>query len=180
MSVLSPGVMGWFAWVPGMECYHGIVSMDHSLRGSLLINGQTMDFTGGRGYMEKDWGRAMPRVWVWMQSNHFDRAGTGFTFSIADIPWGIFHFKGFLGGLLLDGQLHRFATYTGARLHDFTLASDSVHFVLSDLQKRLIVTAHSAQGVDLRAPTTRQMDRRIQETLSAAIDLRFEKKMGGR
>ena len=179
VSVLSPGVMGWFAWVPGMECYHGIVSMDHGLRGSLQINGQTMDFTGGRGYMEKDWGRAMPRAWVWLQSNHFDCAGTGFTFSIADIPWGIFHFKGFLGGLLLDGQLHRFGTYTGARLHDFTLASDSVHFVLSDLQKRLIVTAHSAQGVDLRAPTTRQMDRRIQETLSATIDLRFEQRIHG-
>ena len=169
VRVVSPGVMGWFAWVPGMECYHGIVSMDHSLRGSLAVNGQKMDFDGGRGYMEKDWGRAMPRAWVWMQSNHFEKPGTGFTFSIADIPWGKHYFKGFLGGLLLDGHLYRFATYTGARLHDFTVASDSVHFVLSDLQKRLFVTAHSAQGVDLRAPTTRQMDRRIQETLSASM-----------
>ncbi|MDK2981369.1 MAG: tocopherol cyclase [Chloroflexota bacterium] len=180
MRALSPGVMSWFAWVPGMECYHGIVSMDHSLQGSLRINGRRMDFDGGRGYMEKDWGRAMPRAWIWMQSNHFERAGTGFTFSIADIPWGNLHFKGFLGGLLLDGQLHRFATYTGARLRDFSLASDSVHFVLSDLRKRLAVTAHSAVGVDLRAPTLRQMDRRIQETLSAVIDLRFEQKVRGR
>ncbi len=179
VSMLSPGVMGWFAWVPGMECYHGIVSMDHSLRGSLLVNGQTMDFTGGRGYMEKDWGRAMPRAWVWMQSNHFDRAGTGFTFSIADIPWGKFHFKGFLGGLLLDGRLHRFATYTGARLEDFKLTSDCVQFLLSSCHQRVYVNAHSAQGVDLRAPTTRQMDRRIQETLSATIDLRFEQRLHG-
>jgi len=180
VRVLSPGVMGWFAWVPGMECYHGIVSMDHLIQGSLLVNGRKMNFNGGRGYMEKDWGRAMPRAWVWMQSNHFQKPGTSFTFSIADIPWGKFHFEGFLGGLLLDGQLHRFATYTGARLHDFSLTADSVHFTLSDLSKRLHVTAHSAQGVDLRAPTTRQMDRRIQETLSATIDLRLEQKVKGK
>ena len=179
VRVASPGVMGWFAWVPGMECYHGIVSMDHSLQGSLLVNGHTMDFTGGRGYMEKDWGLTMPRAWVWMQSNHFNRPATGFTFSIADIPWGLFHFKGFLGGILLDGRLHRFATYTGARLLDFSQTADSVYFTLRDLNKRLYVTAHSAQGADLRAPTVRQMDRRIQETLSASIDLRFEQKIHG-
>ena len=113
---LSPGVMGWFAWVPGMECYHGIVSMDHGIRGTLALNGRPMNFTGGRGYMEKDWGMAMPSAWVWMQSNHFEKEGTSITFSIADIPWGGRSFTGFLGGFLLDGKLHRFATYTGAKV----------------------------------------------------------------
>ena len=42
------------------------------------------------------------------------------------------------------------------------------------------VAAHFAKGTDLRAPTTVQMDRRIQETLSATIDLRLEKKMRGK
>jgi hypothetical protein len=129
--------MGWYAWVPGMECYHGIVSMDHSLYGSLVINGGKMDFTGGRGYMEKDWGQTMPRAWIWMQSNHFEKPGTSFTFSIADIPWGRHHFKGFLGGLLLDGQLYRFATYTGARFEDFSLTSGEVRFSLRDFNKRI-------------------------------------------
>jgi len=176
ITPLSPGVMGWFAWVPGMECYHGIVSLDHHIAGELSINGKGVDFTGGRGYMEKDWGRAMPRSWIWMQSNHFNRAGTSLTFSIADIPWGRRSFVGFLGGFLLDGQLYRFTTYTGAKISHLSVSENAIQFNLSDRTKRLTVTAHRAQGSNLQAPTTFQMDRRIMETLSAGIDVVFEKK----
>ena len=28
---LSPGAMGWYAWVPAMECYHQVVSFGHAL-----------------------------------------------------------------------------------------------------------------------------------------------------
>lgn len=45
--------MGPFAFVPFMECYHGIVSMDHIIQGELEIDGATVDFSNGRGYMEK-------------------------------------------------------------------------------------------------------------------------------
>ncbi len=180
VTLHSPGVMGWFAWVPGMECYHGIVSMDHRISGTLAINGIQVDFSGGRGYMEKDWGRAMPRSWIWMQSNHFDREGASLTFSIADIPWGGRSFTGFLGGFLLNGRLHRFSTYTGAKARDLTVSEDSVHFELVDRIKRLRVNANRAQGFNLQAPTTAQMDRRIMETLSADIEVALEMKTNGR
>ena len=176
VTPLSPGVMGWFAWVPGMECYHGIVSMDHQISGQLVMTGEQMDFSGGRGYMEKDWGRAMPRAWIWMQCNHFSREGVSLSFSIARIPWGGRAFTGFLGGLLLDGQLHRFTTYTGARVSGLSVSESAVRFTLSDRTRRLMVTARRAGGHSLQAPTTAQMDRRIMETLSAQMDMTFEMK----
>ncbi len=179
VTLLSPGVMGWYAWVPGLECYHGIVSMDHRISGSLIINGKQVDFSGGRGYMEKDWGRAMPRAWIWMQSNHFEREGASLTVSIADIPWGRRSFTGFLGGFLLEGQLHRFTTYTSARVSRPSLSDNAVQFTLADRSKRLTITAHRAQGFVLQAPTTSQMDRRIMESLSASIDVIFERKDKG-
>ena len=33
----SPGIMGPYTFVPFMECYHGIVSMDHAIYGQLEI-----------------------------------------------------------------------------------------------------------------------------------------------
>ena len=33
----APGIMGWYSFVPFMECNHGIVSMNHSLEGELQI-----------------------------------------------------------------------------------------------------------------------------------------------
>jgi len=69
VTFAAPGIMGWYAWVPMMECYHGVVSLDHVIEGALEIDGRTIDFTGGRGYTEKDWGRSFPSSWIWLQSN---------------------------------------------------------------------------------------------------------------
>ncbi len=180
VTVSSPGVMGWYAWVPGMECYHGIISMDHTLSGSLTMNGIPLSFTDGRGYMEKDWGRAMPSAWIWMQTNHFAQSGVSLTFSIADIPWGRYSFAGFLGGFLFEKQLFRFATYTGAKISGLSVTDDTVRFTVSDRKRRLDITAYRQKGSALQAPTIRQMDRRIMETLSAEIDVVFYKMRRGR
>ena len=50
--------MGWFAWVPRMECYHGVLGFDHAVQGHIAVDGNTLDFNDGRGYIEKDWGYA--------------------------------------------------------------------------------------------------------------------------
>jgi len=65
----SPGIMGPFGWLPGhravaWECNHGVLSLDHGLRGSTVVDGQALDWTGGRGYIEKDWGAAFPSAWI--------------------------------------------------------------------------------------------------------------------
>ena len=76
VRLTSPGIMGWYAWVPRMECYHGVLSLDHGLGGGLTFEypsqAAAVDFSGGRGYIEKDWGQSFPEAWVWFQSNHFE------------------------------------------------------------------------------------------------------------
>jgi len=44
--------MGWYAFVPGMECYHGILSMDHAVEGFIEVNGIRKDLNGGGLYRE--------------------------------------------------------------------------------------------------------------------------------
>jgi hypothetical protein len=82
-----------------MECYHGVLSFDHGITGQLTVNGEIFDFNGGRGYIEKDWGQAFPKAWIWMQSNHFEQPGTCLTASVAIIPWLRSAFSGFVVGL---------------------------------------------------------------------------------
>ena len=50
-SVYQPGIMGPFAYIPAMECYHGLLSLDHELAGTLEIDGKRHTFDGGRGYI---------------------------------------------------------------------------------------------------------------------------------
>ena len=97
VTLTSPGVMGPYSFVPFMECKHGILSLDHELQGQLQVDGVQTSFDGGRGYLEKDWGRAFPRGYVWTHSNHFDRPGICVTVSVARIPWLTSAFRGFSG-----------------------------------------------------------------------------------
>lgn len=170
----SPGVMGWFAWLPIMECYHGVVSMDHALKGSLQWNGERVDFEGGRGYVEKDWGRSFPSVWMWMQSNHFEHApGTSFMASVAEIPLLAYRFAGFLSGLWHDGRLYRFATYTGARTTELDVSAPHVRWVVEDREHRLEVHGERGAFAQLAGPTPDDMERTVRESLSGHVELKL-------
>jgi len=46
-TLRKPGIMGPYTFIPRMECYHGIISMDHEIIGKLSLNGDTVDFNGG-------------------------------------------------------------------------------------------------------------------------------------
>ena len=49
-SLIHPNIMEYYAYIPRMECYHGIVSMTHLLEGSLELGSETISFTNGKGY----------------------------------------------------------------------------------------------------------------------------------
>lgn len=170
----SPGAMGWFAWVPFMECYHGVVSLDHAISGELSLNGTAMDFSGGRGFIEKDWGRQFPSAWIWGQCNHFDRPGTSLMLSVAVIPWLGRSFGGFIVGFLHEGELHRFTTYNGARIEQMTVEDSWVRLTFRNRTHRLRVEARQQAGGLLQAPTVVSMERRILESLTACFRIQLE------
>jgi hypothetical protein len=169
VSLASPGAMGWYAWLPFMQCYHGVLSLDHGLRGGLDIDGRTIDFTGGRGYIEKDWGKAFPQGYVWFQSNHFAARGTSVFGSIAVIPWLGRAFRGFIIGLWHDGKLFRFATHTGARLEHLEIGDETLEISVRSRRHRLRIVARRAQGGLLHEPTGASMLQRVEETMLATV-----------
>lgn len=174
VSFFSPGAMGWFAWVPYMECYHGVISMDHLIRGHLTLDGKSLDFSGGKGYIEKDWGKRFPSAWIWGQSNHFEKDGVSLMISLAVIPWLGRSFAGFIIGFLIDGQIHRFATYNRSTIEAIDISDKTVHLVVRNAAHRLQVQAVREAGGLLQAPTDISMDRRILETLDARFAVRLE------
>jgi len=182
---LSPGIMGWYAFVPFMECYHGIVSMDTELRGALVVHGKPCSFEGGRGYLEKDWGRSFPSSWIWMQSNHFlpengpnGQSGTSFKASVARIPWLGSAFVGFIGGLWHNNKLYRFTTYTGAKLHKVAVQDSHVELVIQDRRHQLEVYAVRSDGGELVSPVQGLMAGRVSESMSARLRIRLTQRDG--
>ncbi|MGC9516211.1 MAG: tocopherol cyclase family protein [Methanomicrobiales archaeon] len=170
---LSPGVMGWYGFVPGMECYHGVLSFDHGIEGFIQVNDQMNNFTGGRGYMEKDWGKSMPSSWIWMQTNHFNQEGISLFGSIAKIPWMGRFFTGFIFGFLYQDHLYKFTTYNGARVDKLEVNKDLIEIRLSDKNYILEIDAKRSQGVDLPAPKMGEMSAKVNESLKSEINVKL-------
>ena len=143
------------------------------------MDGELVDFTGGRGYIEKDWGQSFPEAYIWFQTNHFDSPATCLTASVAIIPSFGTTFPGFIVGLWLGGRLYRFATYTGTKLEKLTVSDAEVFWVLSDGTYRLEMRAQRAAGGLLKGPGKLDMGKRVDETLQASVDVRLTNKRSG-
>jgi len=176
-STLSPGIMGPFSFVPFMQCYHGILSMDHSIEGQLQIKDEHIDFTGGRGYMEKDWGRSFPSGYIWMQSNHFSQQNISVKASVAKIPWLMSSFVGFIAGVYLHDRIIQFTTYNFTRLRKSYADEKKVELVLENSNHRLEVYAQRQAATELASPILGFMDGRIEESMTAVLEVMlFDKK----
>jgi hypothetical protein len=186
VTTREPGAMGWYAWVPTMECYHGVVSLDHAVGGWIETPGGRVDLAGGRGYMEKDWGTAFPRGYVWMQSNHFDAQGVSLVASTALIPWRSTAFRGDLVGLRIPSGpaagLHRFTSYTRARSEQLVVDEDRVQWSLASPSGQTLELAATVAGRTtglLHAPVRTEMHQRVAETLDGSVAVRLRDR-GGR
>ncbi|MBI1228462.1 MAG: hypothetical protein GC192_24720 [Bacteroidetes bacterium] len=170
----APGIMGWYSFVPFMQCFHGVVSMHHRLLGQMQVHGQqTVDFSGGIGYLEKDWGTSFPRSYIWMHASHFAKGEKVSLFaSVAHIPWLRSYFIGYIVGFQLGEKLYRFATYTGASMKA-ALGGQSVHLAFRDRRYRLEITALQAPGAVLISPLTGEMKGKVNESMQAEVQVRF-------
>lgn len=179
VKLFSPGIMGWYRFVPFMECFHGVVSIDHKLTGDFVIGNQLISFDGGRGYIEKDWGKSMPSAWIWTQSNTFDDdSNTSFMLSIANIPWIGRSFTGFLGFLSVDNKLYRFATYTGAKITNLKRLDDRIEVIVKGKDFTIEFIGLKGMRGELLAPIAGDMSRTIHESIDAEISVILRDRKG--
>lgn len=182
VTLREPGIMGWYGLVPMMECFHGVVSFGHGLGGALEIEGAERSFDGGRGYLEKDWGRAFPAGYVWLHSNHIDPeagpADASLVASVAIIPWLGRAFRGSIVGLRHSGRLHRWTTYNRSRERHLTITDAHVVWHLEGPDGRLELEAERTRGGLLHAPLRSAMHERVEETLDARVRIRHTDRDG--
>lgn len=163
---LKSDIMGPFRFLSNMECAHGVISMRHFLRGTLTLNGELHDFTGGTGYIETDRGRAFPSAYLWTQCSW--PLGS-LMLSVAAIPLAGIHFTGCICALIHNGKEYRLATYRGVRVERWSNGGA----LIRQGKYRLEVELLEEQPQPLRAPVNGAMERSIHESLCAKLRCRF-------
>ncbi len=171
-KLFSPGTMGPFTFVPKMEVYHDVHSLSSKLSGSLEIKGEFADFTGGRGYIEKDWGHTFPSSHIWIQCNHFSRSDVALIGLVAKIPWWKISFPGFVAALWYEGRLLKFTTYNFSKIEKSKVDSKKVTLIFKNSKYRLkMVVTRSGQTAELASPVSGLMDDRFTESLTANMKI---------
>jgi hypothetical protein len=133
----------------------------------------------GLGYIEKDWGFHFPQSWIWFQNNHFRTPNTSLFLSVAAVPWHSYSFPAFLVGFLHEGRLHRFCSYTGAKLRISSIDKDMVEIEASDSTANLHVRLqHSPSRMQLYGPRNGRMVKFVEESLGAVVSVRFQSSNG--
>lgn len=177
-SLLRPGIMGWYSFVPFMECKHGIYSMRHGLSGGFELNGTYIDLNQGTGYIEKDWGRSFPESWIWLHCNTFENSGASFSFSVAKIPWLGSFFIGFISYLKLDGKFFNFSTWSKARVEKAEYRDRHLYILVTNREHRLEIHAENSREGKLKAPVHGSMKRIIKETVDAGLEIVLKNRSG--
>jgi len=172
-SILAPGIMGWYSFIPFMECNHGIVSVNHDLKGGISINGNKIEFTGGKGYIEKDWGTSFPEAWIWIQSNNFKEHDTSFSFSIAKIPWLGRFFIGFIAFLYHNNKFYLFSTYNKSVVSEIKHDKAEIEITVSNRMNILNIKVIKNSFENLIAPVSGEMSRTIKESVDSEVHLKL-------
>ena len=166
LSPIRYDIMGPFRYVPFMECRHSVVSMRHTVNGSLCVNGTNYSFTNAAGYIEGDRGRSFPRRYAWTQC-FFE--GGSLMLSVAEIPLGALRFPGIIGVVCVSGQEYRFATYLGAKAE---IRSDG-QIVVRQGNMVLAAALLEKSAHSLKAPVRGAMSRSIRENVAYHAAYRF-------
>lgn len=170
----SPGTLGPLALIPVPGAYHAVTGMAPRITGNLWCDGEQIDFTGGRGYMEHDWGTAFPPVRAWTQCNHFPADGAALTATITDVPAAGRLVHTFLVVFLCEGEFHTWTSWNGARLLRFR--RDDHHLEFSVLRRHLLLEVWSggrSSVGQVAVPRDGRSARMLTQELTATCQVRL-------
>jgi len=169
-TLLNPGSMGFYNYIPYLQCYSQVCAMDMEIQGSLEINGQIIDFEGGKGYVEKNWGKAFPYSWIWIQSNNFTHSKSSLSCSLGHIPFLFLRFRGFLIGLYVNGIFYSFTTMNRSRIR-ITQKNSDIDILVENAKYTLNIQTKTKEDgfILLNGPRDGKMVPLVQENLQGKV-----------
>ncbi len=163
--------MGFYNYLPFMECYSQVCAVNGYVYGAVEINDKKYILNKGKIYIEKNWGKKFPYSWFWMQSNCFSK-DISITCSIAHIPFPISSFRGFLIGLKFNNKFIKFTTINKSKLTTIKTDRD-VRLVVTNKEYELTLESitNSSEFLLLHGPTGDNMQPFVKESITSKLHL---------
>ena len=171
-SLINPGSMGFYNYLWFMECYSQVCAQDGYIEGELQVGDEMIDFTGGKVYIEKNWGKSFPKSWIWVQSNSFDEDGISFTCSIGRVPFLFGSFSGFLVALYIEDEFYSFTSINKSVMNIKRGESDvEIIFRRKNLELKVKTQSEKNMFMLCMGPKDGKMIPLVEENLKGEVQL---------
>lgn len=160
-------VMGPFSTFLMPNCRHSVLSLSHTVNGTIKINNKKYSFDNAKGYIESDSGRSFPEKYLWTQC---ETDAASVMLSIATVKTLSIKFLGTICIILYRGKEHRLASYLGAKVIFF----DEKTAIIKQGKCSLTVNLLCAHPHNLDAPVDGLMKRIIKESPAATVRYVFK------
>lgn len=180
-SIINPGSMGFYNYLLFMECYSHVCCLNGNIVGKLLINNREIDFTGGKVYIEKNWGKRFPETYLWIQANNFLNKDVALTISFGKVPLWKYHFNGFLTAFQLNDKVYKFTTINRSKV-DLNVSNDKITIVFEKDDLVLTVEANydKSKFLIIKGPVDGKMDRDVKESITSEVKVELIDNFKGR
>lgn len=172
---------GWLSFLPLFEPGWQVLLAHGRASGWIEWLGQRYSFTDAPAYGEKNWGRAFPLKWFWLNCNHFDNQPDALALTAAagrrQAPWGTEEVGAI--GIHYRGQFYEFVPWN-ARLQwqvapwgRWQMQAQSRDYAVE------LLGTSDLPGTPLRAPTATGLQFCCRDTMRGRIDLKLTDRRSG-
>lgn len=172
-SFWKPGLMGPYKYLPFLKSYHEVISLQSALRGSLWLNGREISFNEGKGYIEKDWGREFPKVWLWAQCNHFKKHDLSLMIGITRLPIFFDYYTSFAIPIWHHEELEIFSNYNGGHIAKLYRYKGYVHLIVVQKNKLLDIKLYGNDEISCISAKNSHSIRDVYACEEAKIEIKL-------
>lgn len=148
-SFLKPGLMGYYKYLPLMEFYQEVFALQGRITGTLQLNGEEIDLSGGQYYIQKQWGSKFPNVWLWAQGNGFEKKkDLAVSVGIARLKVLFNYYTAFAIPVYYNGELEVFSNYNGGQIAKLYRYKGYTHLIVTQKDKILDLKIYGRDEIE--------------------------------
>lgn len=148
-SLLKPGVMGYYRYLPFLEFYEEIIVLHGKVKGVIEYDHIPVDFTGGTYYLQRQWGSKYPNVWLWAECNHFKKKkNISLSLGIARIKLWFNYYTAFSIPVYYNNKVEVFSNYNGGQIAKLYRYKGYVHLIVTQKDKILDLRIYGKNELD--------------------------------
>ena len=148
-SFIKPSVMGYYQYLPRLEFYEEVVTLQGKIKGMVSINGIDTDFSGGSYYLQRQWGNKYPNVWLWAQCNGFKKKkNLALTIGVARLKLWFNYYTAFAIPICYDNRVEVFSNYNGGQIAKLYRYKGYVHLIVTQKDKLLDIKIYGRDEIE--------------------------------